>query len=71
MGINNILTANFFDGQSLISMYPQFADLAAMINLFANAPFTFLPVLFLSMMERVKCWIKPKMMLQLDMEPQY
>ena len=25
MGINNILTANFFDGQSLISMYPQFA----------------------------------------------
>ena len=26
MGINNILTANFFDGQSLISMYPQFAD---------------------------------------------
>ena len=45
MGINNILTANFFDGQSLISMYPQFADLAAMINLFANAPFTFLPIL--------------------------
>lgn len=45
MGLNNILTANFFDGQSLIAMYPQFADLASMINLFANAPFTFLPVL--------------------------
>lgn len=45
MGLNNILTANFFDGQSLISMYPQFSDLASMINLFANAPFTFLPVL--------------------------
>lgn len=45
MGLNNILTAPFFDGQSLIAMYPQFADLAAMINLFANAPFTFLPVL--------------------------
>lgn len=45
MGLNNILTANFFDGQSIISMYPQFADLAGMINLFANAPFTFLPVL--------------------------
>lgn len=45
MGINNILTAPFFDGQSLIAMYPQFADIAGMINTFANAPFTFLPVL--------------------------
>lgn len=47
MGINNILTANglFFAGKSLIEAYPQFADLAAMINLFSNAAFTFLPVL--------------------------
>lgn len=47
MGINNILTANglFFAGKSLIDAYPQFADLAAMINLFSNAAFTFLPVL--------------------------
>lgn len=45
MGINNILTAPFFDEQSIIQMYPQFAGLATMINTFANAPFTFLPVL--------------------------
>lgn len=47
MGINNILTAKglFFAGMSLIEAYPQFADLAAMINLFSNAAFTFLPVL--------------------------
>lgn len=47
MGINNILTANglFFKGMSLIEVYPQWADLATMINLFSNAAFTFLPVL--------------------------
>lgn len=47
MGINNILTAQglFFTGKSLIEAYPQWADLAAMINLFSNAAFTFLPVL--------------------------
>lgn len=47
MGINNILTAKglFFAGQSLIEAYPQFSDLASMINLFSNAAFTFLPVL--------------------------
>ncbi|WP_279160446.1 sucrose-specific PTS transporter subunit IIBC [Thomasclavelia cocleata] len=47
MGINNILTANglFFKGMSLIEAYPQWADLATMINLFSNAAFTFLPVL--------------------------
>lgn len=47
MGINNILTASglFFDGKSLIEAYPQWADLASMINLFSNAAFTFLPVL--------------------------
>lgn len=47
MGLNNILTANglFFKGMSLIEAYPQWADLASMINLFSNAAFTFLPVL--------------------------
>lgn len=45
MGINNVLTAAMFDGKSIIQMYPQFKDLASAINLFANAPFTFLPVL--------------------------
>lgn len=47
MGINNILTAKglFFASKSLIEAYPQWADLASMINLFSNAAFTFLPVL--------------------------
>ena len=47
MGINNVLTANglFVTGKSLIDLYPQFADISAMINMFANAAFTFLPVL--------------------------
>lgn len=47
MGINNVLTANglFVAGKSLIDLYPQFADISSMINLFANAAFTFLPVL--------------------------
>ncbi len=47
MGINNILTAEglFVENMSLVQAYPQFADLAEMINLFANAAFVFLPVL--------------------------
>ncbi len=47
MGIYNVLTATglFVDGKSLIDLYPQFADLAEMINIFSNAAFTFLPVL--------------------------
>jgi len=47
MGINNILTSSglFIDGQSLVEAYPQFADLASLINTFANAAFVFLPVL--------------------------
>lgn len=46
MGINNVLTAAMFEGgKSIIDMYPQFKDLATCINIFANAPFTFLPVL--------------------------
>lgn len=45
MGINNVLTAPFFNEQSIIMLYPNFADLASMINVFASAAFTFLPVL--------------------------
>ncbi|HDR8602426.1 TPA: PTS sucrose transporter subunit IIBC [Staphylococcus aureus] len=47
MGLNNILTAKdlFFSGKSLIDVYSQFAGLAEMINVFANAPFTLLPIL--------------------------
>lgn len=47
MGINNLLTAPdlFFEGRSLIDQYPGMADIAAMINTFANAAFVFLPVL--------------------------
>ncbi|MBU9722585.1 MULTISPECIES: PTS system trehalose-specific EIIBC component [Bacillaceae] len=45
MGINNILTAPdiFFDGQSIIDVYPQWADIAGIINLIANTAFVFLP----------------------------
>ena len=47
MGINNILTAPdlFYDNKSLIDVHSQFAGLADMINIFANAPFTLLPIL--------------------------
>lgn len=47
MGINNLLTAKdlFISGMSLIEAYPEMADLAALINTFANAAFVFLPVL--------------------------
>lgn len=47
MGINNILTANglFVEGKAIIDLYPQFKDISVMINMFANAAFTFLPVL--------------------------
>lgn len=47
MGINNVLTAKglIVAGKTLIEVYPQFADVSAMINMFANAAFTFLPVL--------------------------
>ena len=46
MGINNILTSQglFIEGQSLIEAYPQFKDLAEMINTFANTGFAFLPI---------------------------
>lgn len=47
MGIFNLLTAKglFIDGQSLIDANPGLADLASMINTFANAPFVYLPIL--------------------------
>ncbi|GMQ49288.1 sucrose-specific PTS transporter subunit IIBC [Vibrio sp. 10N] len=47
MGIFNLLTAPglFIEGQSLIEANPGLADLASMINTFANAPFVYLPVL--------------------------
>ncbi len=46
MGINNVLTAqNLFGAKSLVEMYPGMADWAGIINLFANAPFVFLPIL--------------------------
>lgn len=47
MGLNNLLTANglFVAGKSLIEVMPEFAGVASFINLCANAPFTFLPVL--------------------------
>ncbi|WP_413282922.1 sucrose-specific PTS transporter subunit IIBC [Vibrio sp. MA40-2] len=47
MGVFNLLTANglFIEGQSLIDANPGLADLASMINTFANAPFVYLPIL--------------------------
>ena len=45
MGLNNILTAAMFHGKSVIDLYPQWKGLATASNLFASAPFTFLPVL--------------------------
>jgi sucrose PTS system EIIBCA or EIIBC component len=47
MGINNLLTAKdfFITGKSLIEAYPNIADLAGLINTFANAAFVFLPIL--------------------------
>jgi len=47
MGIYNVLVAPglFIEGQSLVDANPGLADLASMINTFANAPFVFLPIL--------------------------
>lgn len=47
MGINNLLTAQdlFIAGKSLVEANPGLADLAALINTFANAAFVFLPIL--------------------------
>ena len=47
MGINNILTAPdlFIAGKIIVEANPGMADLAALINTFANAAFVFLPIL--------------------------
>ncbi|MES5412772.1 PTS transporter subunit EIIC, partial [Staphylococcus hominis] len=47
IGINNLLTAPdlFYHNKSFIDVHSQFAGLAYMINVFANAPFTVLPIL--------------------------
>ena len=45
MGLNNLLTSPLINGQSIIELYPMWQGLASAINTFANAPFTFLPVL--------------------------
>lgn len=47
LGINNILTGPgiFFAGKSLIQVYPQWADIASIINTIASTAFTFLPAL--------------------------
>ncbi|UNK16221.1 PTS system trehalose-specific EIIBC component [Paenibacillus sp. N3/727] len=47
LGINNILTGPgiFYEGQSLIEVHPEWADVASIINLIASTAFTFLPVL--------------------------
>ena len=45
MGLNNLLTSPLFQGQAVIERFPQWQGLAAAVNTFANAPFTFLPVL--------------------------
>jgi len=47
LGLNNILAGEgiFFDDQSLIQVYPQWADLAEVINIIASAAFAFLPAL--------------------------
>lgn len=47
LGINNILTGAgiFFEGQSLVDVYPQWKDFASIINTIASTAFTFLPVL--------------------------
>ncbi|MBR2564799.1 MAG: PTS system trehalose-specific EIIBC component [Paenibacillus sp.] len=47
LGINNILTGPgiFFDGKSLVDVYPAWKDLASIINTIANTAFTFLPAL--------------------------
>jgi trehalose PTS system EIIBC or EIIBCA component len=44
MGINNLLTGpGIFFEEALIEVYPQWADLASIINLIANTAFVFLP----------------------------
>lgn len=45
MGINNVLTGPgiFFDQKALVDVYPQWKDVASIVNLIANTAFVFLP----------------------------
>ncbi|MDZ5711459.1 PTS system trehalose-specific EIIBC component [Jeotgalibacillus haloalkalitolerans] len=46
LGLNNVLTApDLFGADPLIVTYPQWADIAEVINIIASAAFTFLPAL--------------------------
>ncbi|MEJ8305306.1 PTS system trehalose-specific EIIBC component [Saccharibacillus sacchari] len=47
LGINNLLTGKdiFFEAKSLVEVYPQWADFAAIVNTIASTAFTFLPAL--------------------------
>lgn len=47
MGIHSMLTSIsfFWEGESVVSKYPEVSDLVDFINTIANAPFVFLPVL--------------------------
>ncbi|AMB99537.1 PTS beta-glucoside transporter subunit EIIBCA [Aerococcus urinaehominis] len=46
MALNNVLTApGLFGPQAVVEMYPALTDVASMINMFASAPFAFLPIL--------------------------
>ncbi|NVY95595.1 PTS beta-glucoside transporter subunit IIBCA [Lactobacillus sp. DCY120] len=46
MALNNVLTSkDLFGPQALVTMYPGIKGIAEMVNTFASAPFTFLPVL--------------------------
>ncbi|MFB1082256.1 PTS system trehalose-specific EIIBC component [Jeotgalibacillus sp. JSM ZJ347] len=46
LGLNNVLTASdLFGADPLIVTYPQWADIAEVINIIASAAFTFLPAL--------------------------
>lgn len=47
MAIGNIFNTKdlFAQGQSLIDLHPEYADIANLIDTFANAPFVFLPIL--------------------------
>ncbi|WP_461216005.1 sucrose-specific PTS transporter subunit IIBC [Lacticaseibacillus sp. GG6-2] len=46
MALNNVLVSpGLFSAKSLVAMYPGIKGIAEMINLFASAPFAFLPIL--------------------------
>lgn len=46
LALNNLLVSQgLFGPQAIVEMYPAFKDIAAMVNTFAGAAFTFLPVL--------------------------